>query len=225
LMPSTSRLSLAGTVFALTTDAPSPLPWAIDAQYTAAPVDSVPGFLPATGGVWQPLAELAAATLPEGQNAGAFRDAAGALHVFTREPGRIALFAPGKWGDPRFTSTARPNVTLVDPVVTAPSPDGTVLLRARFTLDTQAHLYASLVTPGGGQALLLQHGSRLGWWLQGEQPAKTFQSLQLRPGALPIRIRIPASQLKADGTYVLRIAAIDPYGRRSQLVARFTPVR
>src|SRR5581483_8584066 len=146
---------------------PAPLAWPLDVQYAAAPADAVPGFIPASGGVWQPLAQLDTPTLPEGQEAGSFRDGAGALHVMTREPGRVALFAPGKWGDPRFTAAARPSVALVENVVTAPRPDGTVLLRARFTLDTQAHLYASVVAPGGGHSVLLKQGSRLGWWVQG----------------------------------------------------------
>ncbi len=219
--PSASRLALPTTALSLTLDAPSPLPWPLDVQYAAAPADAVPGLL-AGEGVWQPLAQLSSPSLPTGQDAGAYRDNSGALHILTRTPGRIALFAPGKWGDPRFVSTTRPNLALLNTPTATPRPDGTVLLIARFTLDSQAHLYASLVRPGGDKALLLKQGSRLGWWLQG-QPTKTFQTLQLRPGALPIRARIPARQLKANGTYTLRITAIDPYNRRSQLIVRFSP--
>jgi hypothetical protein len=90
------------------------------------------------------------------------------------------------------------------------------LIRARVTLDTQAHLYVSVLTPGG-QALLPQRGSRVGWWLQG-LPTTTIQTLQLRPGAFPIRLTVPAGQIRLAGGYALRLAAIDPYGRRVHLV-------
>ena len=93
----------------------------------------------------------------------------------------------------------------------------------RLTLDSQAHLYASVITPRG-TAFLTQQGSRLGIGLKG-RPAKTLQALQLRPGALPFRLRLPARLLAAKGRYTIRIAAVDPYGRRSQLVVRFTPTR
>ena len=177
-----SKLALGGTSLTLGVSASAPLPWPIDVQYAAAPPDAVPGFLPGAG-VWQPAPELSGPTLPDGQEFGAYRDAAGALHVLTRDPGRIALFAPGKWGDPRYVSSQRPSLTLVDDVTVARKPDGSALIRARITLDTQAHLYVSVLTPNG-QALVPQQGNRVGWWLTG-LPTKTIQTLQLRPRRLP----------------------------------------
>jgi GH25 family lysozyme M1 (1,4-beta-N-acetylmuramidase) len=221
LGPSASRLALPSTALSLGVGAAAPLPWALDLQFAVTAPDAVPGFLPGSG-VWQPLAELASPALPSGQQFGAYRDAAGALHVLTRVPGRVALFAAGHWGDPRFDSASRPSLTLITAPTVQPRPNGTVLLLGRFTLDSQAHVYASVVDPGGARAVLLQQGSRLGWWLQG-LPTKTFQTLQLRPGAFPIRARIPAQQLRAAGGYTLRIVAIDPYGRRAQLLVPFTP--
>jgi len=223
LASSASRLALPGTALTLTTTATAVLPWPIDVQYASAPADAVPGFLPGAG-VWQPVAELTSPTLPAGQEIGAYRDATGALHLLTRASGRLALFAPGKWGDPRFASAARPTLTLLSKVATAKRPDGTVLVYGRITLDSQAHLYASVLAPGGGKALLLQTGSRLGWWLTGGA-TKTLQTLQLRPGAIPVRVRMSARQLRAGGRYVLRLAAVDPYGRRSQLAVPLTLAR
>ncbi len=219
---SASRLALPGTALSLGVGTAVPLPWPVDVQYASAPADAVPGFLPGKG-VWQPIAQLPSLSLPSDQEIGAYRDPAGTVHVLTRRPGRIALFAPGRWGDPRFVSASQPALALVSALAVSHRPDGTVLVYSRLTLDSQAHLYASLATPDG-RALLLQQGSRLGWWLKG-RPTKTLQALQLRPGALPIRVRVPARQLEAKGRYALRIAAIDPYGRRSRLTVRFSPAR
>jgi hypothetical protein len=97
--------------------------------------------------------------------------------------------------------------------------DGTAVVYGRLTLDSQAHLYASVVTPTG-PALLTQNGSRLGTWLTG-RPAKNLQALQLRPGALPFRLQLPARRLATRGEYAVRIAAVDPYGRRTELLVRF----
>jgi hypothetical protein len=214
-----SKLALAGSSLSLGIGAAAPLPWPVDVQYAAAPPDAVPGFLPGSG-IWQPVAPLDTPTLPGGQEFGAYRDAAGALHVLTRSPGRIALFAPGTWGDPRFVSSRRPSLTLVNDVTVERHADGSAVIRARITLDTQAHLYVSMLTPRG-QALLPQQGSRVGWWLTG-LPTKTIQTLQLRPGAFPIRLVVPAGQLQAAGAYALRLAALDPYGR---LVRFVVPIR
>ena len=215
----TSRLARAGTPVWLTFSAPAPLPWPIDVAYPAAPVDLVPGILP-TKGVWQPVAELPSATLPAEQQAGAYRDGAGTLHVLTRTPARVALFAAGKWGDPRFTTGTKPHVALVNHFRTKVAADGSAVVYGRITLDTQAHLYVSLAAASGVKLVLPQQGTRIGWWLKGK-PAKTLQALQLRPGALPIRLRVPAAQMrKAPRT--LRIVAIDPYGRKSTRVVELT---
>ena len=107
-----SHLALPRTAIRLSVGAPAPLPWPIDVTYTAAPADAVPGILPVRG-VWQPLAQLPTPTLPAAQQGGTYRDAAGALHVLTRTAGRIALFAPGKWGDPRYATTSKPRLALV----------------------------------------------------------------------------------------------------------------
>jgi len=50
------------------------------------------------------------------------------------------------------------------------------------------------------------------------EATKKLQTPQLRPAALPIRLRIPR-QINAASPFTLRIVAIDPYGRRSSLTA------
>jgi hypothetical protein len=178
----------------------------------------VPGILPLQG-VWQPLAELPTPILPPAQQAGTYRDAAGTLHLLTRTAGRIALFAVGKWGDPRYATALKPRVALLNDVKKTTNADGSIVVYGRITLDTQAHLYVTLAAANGTKLLLTQNGSRVGWWLQGN-PAKTLQALQLQPGALPVRLRVPAAQLRAKGPHTLRIVALDPYGRKSALVVK-----
>lgn len=216
-----SRLSVPGTAVRLSFGAPAPLPWPIDVQYAAAPADTVPGILPLKG-VWQPVAELPSPTLPAEQQTGSYRDGAGALHVLTRTAGRIALFTAGRWGDPRFTTASKPRIALASAVTAKVAADGSGVVRGRITLDTQAHLFVSLSTASGIKLLLPQQGARVGWWLTG-RPAKTLQALQLRPGALPIRLRLPPAQARAAGPRALRIVAVDPYGRRSTLGVILNP--
>jgi hypothetical protein len=110
-------------------------------------------------------------------------------------------------------------VALVSHVTAAEGTDGSRIVYGRITLDAQAHLYVTLAAANGRKLLLPQQGSRVGWWLQGK-PTKTLQALQLQPGALPLRLRVSPAQLRAKGPYTLRIAALDPYGRKSTLVVK-----
>ncbi len=220
LSDATSRLSLPGTTVRLSFGAPAPLAWPIDVRYLGAPADAVPGILPLRG-VWQPLASLPSPVLPVEQQAGAYRDEAGALHVLTRTAGRIALFAAGKWGDPRYATALKPRVTLVTDVTIKATADRSAIVLGRITLDAQAHLYVSLLSADRKKLTLPQEGTRISWWLKGK-PVKTLQALQLVPGSLPLRLRVPAAQLRAKGPYTLRIVAVDPYGRRSTLAVKVT---
>ena len=149
---------LKGTSVRLSFGADAPLPWPIDVQYPGAPADAVPGILPLQG-VWQPLAALPTPILPPAQQAGTYRDAAGTLHLLTRTAGRIALFAAGKWGDPRYATALKPRVALVNSVTTAKTADGSIVVYGRVTLDTQAHLYVTLAAANGKKLLLPQKGS------------------------------------------------------------------
>jgi GH25 family lysozyme M1 (1,4-beta-N-acetylmuramidase) len=216
LRSSPSRLALPGTAVALGVTAPTPLPYPIDVQYAAAPSDAIPGFLRGRS-TFQPVAQLPSARLPAGQTLGAYRDSAGALHVLTRSGGRIALFAPGKWGDPRLVAGGRPRLTLLTHLLVT-RRQGT--LRAQFTLDSQAQLTVTVVR-AGRKAVLLREHSRVGAWLHGGA-TRTLKAVQLRPGALPLRVRV--RELRT-GRYSLRITAVDPYRRRSTLVVPSTRAR
>ena len=215
LASSPSRLSVPGFAVALGVGTPAPFPWPIDVTFGSAADDVVPGILPGRG-VFRAIPELAGTTLPEGQETGAYRDSTGGLHVLTRRSGRIALFTPGAWGDPRYATTARPRMTLVSPVLVGHPSKTVVLVRSRFTLDSQARLAVTVVRPTGRRVTLLRKGSRIGDFLPGG-PTNTLKTVQLRPGALPLRIRVLAKQLRPGVRYRVRIALTDPYLRHSTL--------
>lgn len=204
------KLTLPGTGFALGVTAP--LAWPVDVRYAAAPADAVAGL--ASGRTWQALPQLTTAALAAGQSAGIYRDATGALHVLTRVAGTFALFAPGKWGDPSRVAAGRPLLKRVAPLRIRGRADGSLLVTTRVTVASQAHLYASL-----GGVPIVQQGSRLGWWLHG-RTAKTVQALQRTPGGFPLRLRVSARRLRRGTTYHLRLAAVDPYGRKASLTIK-----
>jgi GH25 family lysozyme M1 (1,4-beta-N-acetylmuramidase) len=212
LAPSPSRLSLEGFAFTLGLTSTLPLRWPVDLQYAAAPPTAVPGFIPTAGGVWQAVPTLPSATLPAAQELGAYRDTSGLLHVLLRKPGRVALFAPDKWGDPRYVSIARPRLTLVSHVLAGRPVNGAIILRTRFTLDAQARLVVTVVNARGRRVALLARGSRIGAYLSGGA-TNTLKRVQLRPGALPLRVRVQTKNLKRGTGYKLRIEATDPYLR------------
>ena len=215
LASSPSRLAVRTFAVALGAAAPVPFPWPIDVTFGTAPDDAVPGILPGRG-VFRAIPELAATTLPDGQETGFYRDSTGGLHVLTRRPGRIALFTAGAWGDPRYATTARPRMTLVSAVLAGGPSRKVVLVRTRFTLDGQARLAITIVGRTGRRVTLLRNGSRIGGFLHGG-PANTLKTTQLRPGALPLRIRAEATQLKPGVRYRVRIALTDPYLRHATL--------
>jgi hypothetical protein len=63
--------------------------------------------------------------------------------------------------------------------------------------------------------VLLREHSRVGAWLRGGA-TRALKTVQLRPGALPLRIRV--RELSGKGRFTLRITAVDPYRRRATLV-------
>ena len=136
--------------------------------------------------------------------------------MLTRRSGRIALFTAGAWGDPRYATTARPRMTLVSPVLVGHPSKTVVLVRTRFTLDSQARLAITVVGQTGRRATMLRKGSRIGDFLNGG-PTNTLKTVQLRPGALPLRIRVLAKQLRPGVRYRVRIALTDPYLRHATL--------
>jgi GH25 family lysozyme M1 (1,4-beta-N-acetylmuramidase) len=184
-------LPATGLLFGVTST--TTLPWPVDVAYASAPPGAVVGTS-SDGIVWQPAAKLTTPSLPEGDDAGAYFDGT-LLHVLTRVPGHIALFAAGKWGDPSLVAAGPPTITRTNSFGAKRQADGSVLVYARLSVASQAHVYVGLV---GG-------------------PIRQ-QSLLLKPGPYSVKLRIRARR----GTVGhLRIAAIDPYGRKAVLVLAF----
>jgi hypothetical protein len=208
LAPATAKLPLLGTVFQLGLSAST---YPVDLQYAAAPPDAVVGSLPGPG-VWQAVPQLTTPVLPDGQTAGAYRDAAGALHVLARAGGLIALFQPGAWGDPHRVPTVRPTLQQLapGPVRATRRADGSLTVVTRLYVSSQVRLSASLL----GSGTLVQAGGRLGMWLHGA-PARTVTSQLAAPGTFPIRLGIAQP---GRGPVGLRVTAVDPYGRKSTVV-------
>jgi GH25 family lysozyme M1 (1,4-beta-N-acetylmuramidase) len=172
------------------------LPWPVDLAYAAAPAGDVVGYS-TDGRVWLAASSLQTPTLPLGQIAGTYADAAGLVHVLLRAPLRVALFKPGAWGDPSRVAAGLPTPRLVTPLHVKRQRDGSLLLTTRVFLPSQAHLWIGLQ---GGAAR---------------------QSLVLKPGSVPVRLHVSARRLGRRTLARLRIAARDPWGRRAALVVPF----
>ncbi len=211
-----AKLALPGTAFSVNvTRVNGQLPWPIDLQFAPSLPHGVIGFS-TDDRTWQAVPKLATPELAPDQNLGTYRDGSGHAHVLMRYPGFFAFFAGNKWGDPRLIATGPPLLPIGKP---APmhgraQRDGTLRIIALVALQSQAHLYASLLGPSGKQIFIARTGSRLGAWLHGTA-LKTVQSLVLAPGATPIRLNVRLRALTPKTTYRLQILAVDPLGRRS----------
>jgi hypothetical protein len=172
------------------------LPWPVDIAYAAAPAGYVVGYS-ADGRVWLAAPRVQTPTLPPGQIAGTYADAAGLVHVLLRAPRRVALFRPGAWGDPTRVAAGLPTPRLVTALHVKRQRDGSLLLTARISLPSQAHLWIGLQ---GGAAR---------------------QSLVLKPGSVPVRLHVSSRRLVRGTRARVRIAARDPWGRSAQLVIPF----
>ncbi len=208
--------AIPGTGVSLTLTPPqSTLPWPIDIAYAAAPPDQVIGFS-TDGTVWAAVAPLADHTLPGGLAEGSYIDGA-VVHVLTRAAGHIALFRPGRWGDPRRVSAHAPVVRRLAPLAVTRQRDRTVLLVTRLSTSSQAHLYASIVT---GRTAILKRGSRLALPL-GAGTTRTAQALVLAPGAFPVRLRLAGRGLAHGALARILVTAVDPWGRRGAFTLSF----
>jgi GH25 family lysozyme M1 (1,4-beta-N-acetylmuramidase) len=184
--------ALAGSGVVLGITGATILPWPVDIAYATPPASGVFGYS-TDGKVWLPAATLASAALPAGDTAGVFNDGT-TTHVLVSAPVRIAVFAAGKWGDPSLVAAGPPTVSRTALLRVRRLADGSVLVGTRVSVVSQAHLYVGLV----GSA--------------------TRQSLLLHPGVVPVSVR---ARLKRGVTAHLRVAAVDPWGRRAALVVTF----
>ncbi|MDE3026365.1 MAG: hypothetical protein KGI93_12440, partial [Acidobacteriota bacterium] len=109
---------------------------------------------------------------------------------------RLAPFAAGRWGDPSLVAPGLPTVYRNGPLSVRRLRSGVVVIRTRVAVASQAHLYVGIA---GGS---------------------TSQSVVLRPGSIPIVVRV---RLRKRGVQAkLRVAAVDPFGRHAALLLPFT---
>ncbi|HSX23184.1 MAG TPA: glycoside hydrolase family 25 protein [Gaiellaceae bacterium] len=184
-------LHATGLLFGVT-NTPT-LAWPVDIAYASAPAGAVVG-ISNDGIVWQPAAKLSTPTLPPAAAAGTYFDGT-LLHVLTRTPSRIALFTAGSWGDPSLVAAGPPTVTRTASFGAKRQTNGSVLVYARVSVASQSHLYIGLV---GG-------------------PIRQ-QTLLLKPGPFSVRLTVRA---KRGTVGHLRVAAIDPYGRKAALILAY----
>jgi hypothetical protein len=99
------------------------------------------------------------------------------------------------------------------------------VVKTKFTIDEQAHLYISVVDPSGKKVLLTQKskrgGSSIGSNLDGPQ-TKTISYLVLVPRTIPLNLRVPKNLLKPSDTYRIQVIAVDPDGNKSKIFLPFS---
>jgi len=211
--------AIAGTGVSLSVaPAQATLPWPVDVAYAAAPPGQVAAFS-TDGRIWAPLAALASPALPGSLLEGTY-DAGGVLHVLTRRAGRIALFRPGSWGDPRRISPRAPVLRVMTPVLVSRQRDGTILLVTRLSTSSQAHVYAAVLETRGTQPPILKRGSRFAVPL-GTGSTHTVQVLVLDAGGFPVRLRLSGRGVAPRALVRIRVTAIDPWGRRGTYTVSF----
>ena len=205
--------ALPGTGLALDIEPPvTALQWPVDVAYATAPTDQVVGFS-TDGVVWLPVPALSGTTLPVGLTQGTYV-AGTTLHMLTEQPGHIALFAPGKWGDPTLVSQYAPVLRRLAPVQVRRQPGGVLVLVSQLSVDSQTRLYANAYGPGGVRLSFLPKSSVLGVPLHGAG-TKTARAELLQPGTVPVRLRLSARGLKPGAIATVVVTAIDPWGRRA----------
>jgi hypothetical protein len=198
--------------------APKALPWPVDVAYAAAPLGQIVGFS-ADGKVWLPVGTLPSPTLPTGLGQGVYLDGS-VLHVLTRHAGRIALFRPGRWGDPRRISAKPPVLRRLTSLRATRVGHGAVLLSTRLSTSSQAHLYATILRTRGVRPSIVKGGSRLAVPL-GRGSTTTAQALVLASGGFPLRLRLSGHGLERHALVRIQVRAIDPWGRRGAFTLSF----
>jgi GH25 family lysozyme M1 (1,4-beta-N-acetylmuramidase) len=195
--------------------------WPVEVDYaTAAPTHTVLGYS-TDGTVFSTVPGLAAPTLPRGQNVGTYLREDGTAGVLTRSPLDLSLFSARAWGDPTYTSPTGPSLTQQTKLnAFVRAADRTVLVLTRLAATEQTRLTATITSPTGNSVPILPKGSVLGSPLPAGRPLLSAQAERDRPGSIRVRLRLNDRHLAA-GTYKLRVAAVDPWGRTSVLRFRF----
>ncbi|MCW2975338.1 MAG: putative glycosyl hydrolase [Actinomycetia bacterium] len=219
LEPGETTPAIPGTGLSLTlAPSQSTLPWPLDVAYAAAPPGQVVAFS-TDDKIWVPIAALTTPSLPGNLQQGTY-EAGGVIHVLTRQAGHIALFRPGRWGDPRRISPKAPVVRPMTPLRVSRQRDGTILLVTRLSTSSQSHLYANVLSTGGKQPPILKPGSRFSIPLGGGS-TRTVQVLVLNSGGFPVRLRFSGRAVPTRTLIRLRVTAIDPWGRTGAFTLSF----
>lgn len=215
--------ALPGTGVVVDVEPPvTALQWPVDIAYASAPTDQVVGFS-TDGRIWVPVAALTGTTLPTGLTQGSYVSGS-VLHVLTKQAGHIALFAPGKWGDPTYVSANAPVLRRLARVTVTRQPGRTLLLTTQLSVSSQADLYANAYGPGGIRPSFLPRGSVLALPLHGAA-TKTARTRLLTPGAFTVRLRLSARGLTPGAHGKVTVTAIDPWGRRASFGLGFVVPR
>jgi len=195
--------------------------WPVEIDYaTVAPAGTVLGYS-TDGKVFAQVPALTEPALPSGQAVGAYLADDGTTHVLTRTPLALSLFTAGAWGDPTFTTPTGADLTQKAPLhAFLRSSDRTVLVLTRVAAAEQVRLTATITSPHGKAVPILPNGSVFGNALPAGRPLVSVQLERDRPASVRVRLRLNDRRLPA-GTYTLRIAAVDPWGRTSVLRFRF----
>jgi hypothetical protein len=191
----------------------NPFPWPVDIAYASAPLGRVVGFS-TDGRVWLPVAPLSTGTttLPVGLTQGAYDDGA-EQHVVTKIPGSFALFVPGAWGDPTLVSAHAPVLQRTQRVTATRQAGHVVLVTTQLIVDSQTRLYANAYGPSARPSIL-PRGSILALPLHGAA-TKTARVELLKPGTIPVRLRLSGKQLPPGSAGKIIVTAVDPWGRKS----------
>ncbi|HVS84858.1 MAG TPA: glycoside hydrolase family 25 protein [Gaiellaceae bacterium] len=221
LAPFAGGLSLPNTGIALGVAdlPPGGFPWPTELAYAAAPAaDTVLGYS-TDATIYAAVPALATASLPDGKQLGYYL-VDGVPHVLTRVPVRIALFQKDAWGDPSLASVKGPTLVQHSKIHVVVRKDKTALVLTRFSTASQVKLSATIVTATGKRVAVIPTGSRFAGPVPAGRAPKSVVAQVLKPGGIEVRLRVNQRFLPR-GTYVLRIVAVDPWGRTDTLALPF----
>jgi hypothetical protein len=178
----------------------------VDVTYAAAPAGQVVGFA-ANGKVFLPVGMLAGQVLPAGLAEGSYLDGS-VLHVLTRAAGRVALFRPGRWGDPRRVSARAPLLRRLAALRVTRQADRSVMLVTRLSTTSQVHLYATALRTRGSRPAIVA-------------AAPPVRQLLLSPGSFAVRVRLAGRALARGALVRVQLRGVDPWGRSGVFTLSF----
>jgi GH25 family lysozyme M1 (1,4-beta-N-acetylmuramidase) len=224
LAPFTGTLSISGSEVALGVAnlGLSGFPWPVDIGYASPQAARTVLGYSTDSTIYAAVPALTGPALPAKNSIGSYVAPDGTLHVLTRVPARLALFQKGAWGDPSLSSVHGPNLVRHSPVHVVRRPDGSVLVLTSLSSASQVELSAGVLDAHHGRLGIFGKGSRLGPWLKAGRSSKSVQAQILRPGGIPVRLRVNGRFVAHGGHYRLRLVAADPWGRTATLVLPFT---